>query len=117
MRVRQICRDYGIIEPKFEEVFDGFRVTLFKEKVSSGELNGELDTEEVRKKYGRNAEEILKIIVKNPESTTQIMAEQINVSISTIEKNIAKLKKAGIIERVGSTKSGYWKIVSSDKQQ
>lgn len=45
------------------------------------------------------------------------MAEQINVSISTIEKNIAKLKKAGIIERVGSTKSGYWKIVSSDKQQ
>ena len=117
LRVRQICRDYGIIEPKFEEVFDGFRVTLFKEKVSSGELNGELDTEEVRKKYGRNAEEILKIIVKNPESTTQIMAEQINVSISTIEKNIAKLKKAGIIERVGSTKSGYWKIVSSDKQQ
>lgn len=69
-----------------------------------------LNTEEIWKKYGRNTEEILKIIVKNPESTTQIMAEQINVSVSTIEKNIAKLKRAGIIERVGSTKSGYWKI-------
>jgi transposase len=34
------------------------------------------------------------------------MAAQINVSISTIEKNIAKLKKAGIDERAGSTKSG-----------
>jgi hypothetical protein len=36
-------------------VFDGFCVTLFKEKVSSGELNGELNdglnTEEMRKKY------------------------------------------------------------------
>jgi ATP-dependent DNA helicase RecG len=39
------------------------------------------------------------------------MAEQINVSVSTIEKNIANLKKAGIIERVGSTKSGYWKLI------
>jgi ATP-dependent DNA helicase RecG len=66
--------------------------------------------EEIRKKYGRNAEEILKIIVKNPESTAQIMAEQINVSVSTIEKNIAKLKDVGIVERVGSTKRGYWKI-------
>ncbi|HSH50303.1 MAG TPA: RNA-binding domain-containing protein [Bacteroidales bacterium] len=71
------------------------------------------NAEEIRKKYGRNAEEILKIIIKNPESTTQIMAEQMNVSVSTIEKNIAKLKKAGIIERVGSTKSGYWEIVTS----
>jgi len=38
------------------------------------------------------------------------MAEQISVSISIIEKNISKLKKAGIIERVGSTEGGYWKI-------
>ena len=64
----------------------------------------------MRKKYGRNTEEILKIMVKNPESTAQIMAEQINISASTVEKNIAKLKDAGIVERVGSTKGGYWKI-------
>ena len=38
------------------------------------------------------------------------MADRIKVSNRTIEKNIAKLKKEGIIERVGSTKSGYWKI-------
>jgi len=67
-------------------------------------------TEELRKKYGRNTEEILKIISINPESTAQTMAERINISVSTIEKTIAKLKKAGIIERMGSTKSGYWKI-------
>ncbi|MDD3567445.1 MAG: winged helix-turn-helix transcriptional regulator [Bacteroidales bacterium] len=69
-----------------------------------------LDTEEIRKKYGRNTEEILRIMVKDPESTAQVMAEKINVSVSTIEKNIAKLKKEGIVERVGSTKSGYWKV-------
>jgi ATP-dependent DNA helicase RecG len=112
-----------------EPIFDYDKVTSFAVTVSEPNqvdeilekevINKEDDsslgkygrnTEEIRKKYGRNAEEILKIIVKNPESTAQIMAEQINVSVSTIEKNIAKLKDVGIVERVGSTKRGYWKI-------
>lgn len=75
-----------------------------------------LTSEEIRKKYGRNAEEILIIIIENPESTAQIMADRIKVSNRTIEKNIAKLKKAGIVERVGSTKSGFWKIRKQTKK-
>jgi predicted HTH transcriptional regulator len=38
------------------------------------------------------------------------MAESIGVSSRTVEKHIAKLKKAGIIERVGSRKEGKWKV-------
>lgn len=112
-----------------EPIFDYHKVTSFAVSASEPKLADEkqnteitrkednivlssygLNTEEIRKKYGRNTGEILKIIAINPECTTQIMAEHINVSVSTIEKNIAKLKKEGIIERVGSTKSGYWKI-------
>ena len=33
-RVIDICEDYGVIPPKFEEVFNGFKVTLFKEKLN-----------------------------------------------------------------------------------
>lgn len=112
-----------------EPVFDYDKVTSFSVSVSEPNqddnnqqnktvkvagsrslTNYGIATEEIRKKYGRITEEIMRIIIENPESTAQIMAEKINVSNSTIEKNIAKLKKAGIIERVGSTKSGYWKI-------
>jgi len=32
MRVRQKCKDYGVIEPQFSEVSNGFMVTLYKEK-------------------------------------------------------------------------------------
>lgn len=38
------------------------------------------------------------------------IAEQINRSVSTIEKTIKKLREAGIIERIGSTKRGRWMI-------
>ena len=68
------------------------------------------NVEEIRKKYGRNAEEVLAWLNSNPSVTMQEIARNINKSQSTIEKIIKKLKEINIIERVGSTKSGYWKI-------
>jgi len=66
--------------------------------------------EEIRKKYGRNAEEVLAWLNANPSITMREISENINKSQSTIEKIIKKLREVKIIERVGSTKSGYWKI-------
>ncbi|MDR1543312.1 MAG: putative DNA binding domain-containing protein [Prevotellaceae bacterium] len=37
MRVRQICRDYGVIEPDFNEVFNGFQVILYSERTDKNE--------------------------------------------------------------------------------
>ena len=68
------------------------------------------NSEEIRKKFGLTALKILKIVFDKPDITAQIMAEIINVTSRTIEKNIAKLKNEGIIVREGSTKKGYWKI-------
>ncbi|MCF8352549.1 MAG: putative DNA binding domain-containing protein [Bacteroidales bacterium] len=66
-------------------------------------------TEELRKKYGRNAEEIVTWIHLNPEITMGELAIKIKRSQSTVEKNIKTLREAGIIIRVGSTKAGLWK--------
>jgi ATP-dependent DNA helicase RecG len=68
------------------------------------------NSEEIRKKFGLTALEILKVIMEQPDSTAQIMAKRIKVSSRTIEKNMAKLKEEGIIIRTGSTKKGYWEI-------
>jgi len=32
-----VCSVYGVVFPKFEEIFNGFKVTLFKEKVTTQE--------------------------------------------------------------------------------
>lgn len=32
-RIRKICHEYGIKEPWLEEILNGFKVTLFKEKL------------------------------------------------------------------------------------
>ena len=39
------------------------------------------------------------------------MAEKLNISQITIKRNIKELKESGYIERIGSKKTGYWKIL------
>lgn len=48
--------------------------------------------------------DILKIVFDKPNITAHVMAEIINVTSRTIEKNMDKLKEEGIIARTGSTK-------------
>ena len=47
---------------------------------------------------------------EKPESTLDEIAEVIGVTRRTVEKQVKKLKEAGIVVRVGSNKSGVWKV-------
>ncbi|MEZ5058974.1 MAG: winged helix-turn-helix transcriptional regulator [Saprospiraceae bacterium] len=51
------------------------------------------------------------VIVANPGYSAEKIANELNISPRTVEKHQAKLKDAGVIERTGSTKAGYWKIL------
>lgn len=55
-------------------------------------------------------EKILKLIKQNPNITQVEMAKQLGITRDGISYNIKILKDNGIIERVGSTKKGSWKI-------
>jgi len=62
---------------------------------------------------GVNEEKIINLIKNNPNITIFEMALLINVTERTIERNISKLKKQGILRRIGSDKDRHWKIVIS----
>lgn len=55
-------------------------------------------------------ENILHILKENPKANRKELAEIIGLSEDGIKKQLAKLKKEGQIERIGSTKAGYWKV-------
>ncbi len=54
--------------------------------------------------------EILKLIEKNKNITQKEISEELNITKRTIERNMMILKEMNLIERIGSRKSGYWKI-------
>lgn len=55
-------------------------------------------------------EKIINLIKKNPAITQVEMAKILDLTRDGISYNIKILKEKGIIERVGSTKNGIWKI-------
>jgi predicted HTH transcriptional regulator len=55
-------------------------------------------------------EKIIDIITQMPAITVKELAKMLSVTERTIYRQIEILKTANKIERVGSDKTGYWKI-------
>jgi fido (protein-threonine AMPylation protein)/biotin operon repressor len=69
------------------------------------------DVEKLGVKLNKNQIKILELIEKNCKVTIIEMANNISISETAIENNIKKLREKGIISRVGSDKTGSWKIL------
>ena len=53
---------------------------------------------------------VFSLIEKNKQITTKEISEKLGVSLSTVKRKINSLKQSGLLERIGSDKTGYWKI-------
>ena len=54
---------------------------------------------------------ILQYLKQNPKANYRELADKTGYSTATIKRHIQDLKKMGIIERIGSDKTGCWKII------
>jgi fido (protein-threonine AMPylation protein) len=54
---------------------------------------------------------VFKLIKKTNNITASEISKQLNISLSTAKRKINKLKTDGLIERIGSDKTGYWRII------
>ena len=54
---------------------------------------------------------ILELIAQDVFITNIAISEKLTKSISTIERHIKMLKESNLLQRVGSKKTGHWKIL------
>lgn len=59
---------------------------------------------------------ILNIISRNSQITQQKVANELNVSVLTIKRNINKLKEKGLLVRIGADKNGCWKFIKNENK-
>jgi ATP-dependent DNA helicase RecG len=71
----------------------------------------ESSQESSQENLNKTSKEILKLVKNKKDITTTEMANKLNISRRAIAKHISKLKENGMIARIGSTKSGFWKIL------
>ena len=98
----------GLPEPEFISLRGDFKVILRKEKVKNTEQTKNLEFTE---KFTESEQKILNILIENPYITQMQLSEILGISKRSIVKNMKNLKNNKKIERIGSDKKGYWKIL------
>jgi len=58
-----------------------------------------------------NAEKIINLLTAEPDATHARIAEYTGLSPRTVAREISALRNSGIIQRIGSNKSGHWEIL------
>jgi len=62
-------------------------------------------------KLGENEIKILELMRDNKYITTKELSEHIKISTTAVDNNISKLKKKGLLRRIGPDKGGHWEVV------
>jgi len=109
-RIFSICKNHNVISPKINISNGGFEVVLYKQKFKVPDEVPDEVSDKVPDNLTINQKKILELIKINKSISMAQMADEIGISKRKILDNINKLKSINLLERVGSTKSGCWKV-------
>jgi len=85
------------------------------DKIICNKVGNEIgNTSPATRKHGLNAtrKQILSEMRHNPNITKAELEIIIGISDTAIDNNIRYLKNNGYLERIGSNKDGYWKVLN-----
>ena len=114
-RLFKQCKERGLPDPKFEEIGDGIKVTVYR-KTGREQVNGTTQTTRSstrlldEKRLSDTEIAIIDAMKENNKVTQSQLAAQLGIDINTVKYYVRKLSKNSIIEREGNNRSGRWKI-------
>jgi ATP-dependent DNA helicase RecG len=99
--------NWGAPVPIFEEIGEGFRVTVFPSKSKTPQKSPQ-------KKPAATALEkrLINFIKASPNTNRQVIAGALAISQETVKEYLHRLKEKGILRRHGGRKIGQWEIVA-----
>ena len=108
----EFCRKNGTPEPEFCEYAGGFAVVFpFKEPMNT-EATVQSNLNHIR--LTSRQEEIISILKRNTELSGTQIHEQLSVKIPmrTLQYELNKLKKLGLVSSQGHAKSFVWSLIT-----
>lgn len=94
------------------DIFRGFMTSMMEQNLQT-EIATYLESigdKESREKPTKSRKKIVALLSEDSKLSATALAEKIGVSSKAVEKHLANLKADGIIERIGPTKGGYWRV-------
>jgi ATP-dependent DNA helicase RecG len=112
-RIHEACKGAGV-GVDFQVLKSGFQVVFHRpESQTSREKAGERLVEGLVEGLVETQKKILELARQNPTVSKREMAEKIGISATAIDKNIAALKKKGLLKRVGPDRGGRWEVAAA----
>lgn len=96
----------------FRSAYGGFSFTMSRKNTTDSES---VRTQEI--KYTPLQSRILAILKEDPARTITGLSEETGKSTRTIKRNLKSLTEAGIIQRAGSDRKGYWEIIIDSQKK
>ena len=110
-RMFSSCKEYGIREPELLEIGDSFRVNLYRPSYTDIHQSSPKNSPKSSPKdVNQTQQKIIEMILLNPKMTQTAMAEELGITSRAVKKSIKELNEKGILQRVGSARSGYWEV-------
>jgi len=107
-KINNECNVAGVPAPEISYEFTGLMMTF---QARGGEISPETTQKTRGKTRGKTREKILKLVLEDASISIEEMSNRIGITQKGIEWQIMRLKKDGILERIGPAKGGYWKII------
>lgn len=114
-RMKELMRNAGLKEPefKYDEFFEVtfLRPSYYDKNYGTYDLANKKEPNNYENQLSDVQKKIINIVIENPTITQLDIAEKLKMSRQSVSINIRELKDKNILERVGSNKKGFWKIL------
>ena len=125
-RLFEACEEYGLPKPELVD-FDGdFRVNMYRKVESEIGVNGmttqatqgttQATQGTTQAELSEDDKAVLMSIVEDPHITQKEIATKLDWKIDRVKYYLNKLKRKGIIKRVGTSQNGHWEVVAEVNQ-
>ena len=119
-QLMKIFRDLGFVEhmgtgiirilSKYDESIFTFSTNFIKVSIPFNKIGNNITNSKIPKNVTKRQSKIMELIDRNTNITQDEIASIIGVSRYTIIREIKDLEEKNYLYRVGSNKTGYWKI-------
>jgi len=113
-RICDACKD-NKVKVEFQDLKTGFQVVFYRnigESLSGrdGARKGPDKGQKLSRYYPDTIQKILKAVSGNPRITIAQLSKATGLSKIGVKYNLRKLKKEGVLKRVGPDRGGYWEV-------
>ena len=113
-RIREACEKEGLKAPEISENGMFVKLTIYR-RTKENETNGKNARSNMKISQGAKLKEekkqVYMLIKENGKSTLRDIAELISISEASVQRRLESLQNENLICRLGSKKSGEWKII------